>query len=81
MMEQKDAKKFMPPGPGVYLWQTRASSSWNSQVCGLGEHSRTTRKPNALFWVICRAWQDWAFLQGIPEDEIPVEGYEPDDTD
>ena len=66
-------------GKGIYLWKCRSSAAWKTSVCGLKEHSRTVSKPNALFWVVCRAWEDWAWLEGRDEQDIPVLGYEPDD--
>lgn len=74
MASQAEAKQFMPEGG--FLWKARATSSWYSRVPPLKSHSRTVSKPDALYWVICKAWQDWCLLRGVALAEAPVEGIE-----
>jgi len=75
MVDQSEAKKLMPPVGN--LWKSRADCAWHVHVEPFGEHSRTVRKPHALHWVLCRAWEDFALLDGSePSDH--VDGYEPE---
>ena len=75
MADHAAAKPLMPPCS--YLWKSRATSSWSCRVPPFTVHCRTVAKPDALHWVICRAWEDYCLLRGIEMHEAPVEGYLP----
>jgi hypothetical protein len=79
VMDQKEAKGYTPPGTGSCLWRSTADSAWHCRIRWLPEHSRTVRKPNALHWVLCRAWEDWALLEGVALAALPIDGWEADD--
>lgn len=74
MASQSEAKVLLPPG--AFLWKARATSAWYARLPPLGSHSRTVAKADALFWVICRVWEDYCLLEGIDIGEAPIEGYE-----
>ena len=76
MMEQSEAKQWMPTGKGICLWKSRGDGSWHSVVPPFPETSRRvgTHGAEALKMVISQAWKNWCFKEGVPLDACPMLG-------
>ena len=73
--EQRDGKRFMPL-IRAKLWKSNGEPlSWHTEVkpmpsCNIS--IRSHRSAGALRIVISDAWYNWALLEGVPDDEIPM---------
>ena len=76
MAEQSELKHLVPPGG--YIWKSRNDSSWHVRVPPLSSRSRTVRKPDSVHWLVCRAWEDYARLNGKNIADLGLDGYVPE---
>ena len=77
MMDQKEAKTWMPPHKEARLWKSRTSGCWNSVVPPYGACSRSVSKygeNEALKIVLSSAWHDYCLVEGIPPKSCPMGG-------
>jgi len=74
MMDQKDAKGWMPPPEDAKLWKSRRPPAWHTEVPPFSSCNRSVglHGENALRAVISDAWRKWCWSKGISLEECPM---------
>ena len=85
-VEQKEAKKMMPPGPGSSIWRgnpdgVKRSGSWNIHVLPFPRDyfswAKCGSERAALREAIKMAWTYWLLNHNLPQSHCPIEGLFP----
>ena len=74
-MSHREAKKWTPPGS--YLWKPRSDGAWHSKMPPFKSCSRkwsTYGEAEALKLCLQDAWRNYADLNLMSIDDIPIEG-------
>ncbi|CAK0821011.1 unnamed protein product [Prorocentrum cordatum] len=74
MMEQSEAKVFMPPNS--FLWKSRADATWHGRFSDFPTHNRSTSLwgEDALWIVISLCWRDWCWSTATSMADCPMTG-------
>lgn len=74
MLEQREAKKLMPPSGA--LWKRRGDVSWHTKVGDFATCNRSAAKhgERALLLCLSDAWHKWCLLNGVDLKDCPMEG-------